>query len=83
MRKFVLSVENPDIEKRKQVFASSKLEDVREYINKKYRGAVKGGVTKDELFNQHVVDKYYYTIRRTLTVQTKLTLRIICIKLED
>lgn len=84
VRKYVLSVEKLDTgEDPSFVYVSSDLSDVRDYIRRKYHGAERVDVGKDELFKEHVIDKYYYRLKRTAWLHTRMILRIMCVNLND
>lgn len=82
MKKYVLSVENSQGEK-KFVYSDSHIDIIRDYIDMKYHGAKKIYPTSDELFKDKVVDKYSYILNRTLDIQEKFILRITVINLNN
>ncbi len=84
VRKYVLSVEKLDAEEDPSfVYVSSDLSKVRDYIKRKYRNAKRICVSKDELFKGHIIDKYYYKLKRTLWSQTRMILCIQCVDLDE
>lgn len=82
MKKYVLSVENPQGEK-KFVYSDSNLDELRHYIEMKYHGAKKIYPTAEELFKDKIIDKYYYVLHRTFDIQAKFILRISIVDLKD
>ena len=82
MKKYVLSVENPQGEK-KFVYSDSNLDEIRHYIEMKYHGAKKIYPTAEELFKDKIIDKYSYIMNRTFDIQEKFILRISIVDLKD
>lgn len=82
MKKYVLSVENPQGDK-KFVYSDSNLDEIRHYIEMKYHGAKKIYPKTDELFKDKVIDKYSYILHRTFDIQDQFILRISIVDLKD
>ena len=82
MKKYVLSVENTQGEK-KFVYSDSNLDEIRHYIEMKYHGAKKIYPTAEELFKDKIIDKYSYIMNRTFDIQEKFILRISIVDLKD
>lgn len=82
MKKYVLSIEKSNGEK-KFIYSDSNIEEIRKYINLKYRGVKKIYPTTSELFKENVIDKYYYILHRTKDVQERFILRITVVELKD
>lgn len=81
-KKYVVSVDQLG-KKRKYVFASSSLNECRDYVSRKYRGCRLMTRKTDAESDEYLIEKYVQVFKRTLNDKILIIIRIKEFYLDD